>query len=484
MTRSLTQLFGSFLVTMLTSTLGLTSTFQTRCAMAQETGAVKKVQVESLSSRTAGVDWPIFLGPQRDSKSTEKGILRDWSGDKLRVVWKRPLDTGYSMGVVSAGRYFHFERQADTAKLLCLHAETGEELWSFGYETEYVDTYGYNNGPRCSPIIDEDRVYIFGVEGMLHCLNTMTGELIWNLDTAETFGVVQNFFGVGSTPVLEGDLLIVMIGGASPATRDLPTARLNLVEGDRSGIVAFDKRTGEIKYQITDQLASYASLTTATIEGRRWCFAFARGGLVGFEPLSGKVDFEFPWRARILESVNASTPVVIDDTVFISETYGPGSALLKIRPAGFDIVWQDDLRKRDKAMQTHWNTAVHHDGYLYGCSGRHTSTAELRCIELATGKVMWTLEGMSRSSLMFVDGHFVCLGEYGELFLFNANPDNFELITQWEHSAPLHLGDEPTSEVMLEYPCWAAPILSQGLLYVRGSNQLVCLELIPERKTD
>ena len=191
----------------------------------------------------------------------------------------------------------------------------------------FQDLYDYDNGPRCSPLIDDERVYLFGAEGMLHCLDVEHGKLIWKLDTAAEFGVIQNFFGVGSTPVVEGDLLIVQVGGSPAESKQAPPGRLDLVVGNGSGIVAFDKKTGAVRYKITDELASYSSPKLATINGRRWCFVFARGGLVGFEPASGKVDFQFPWRASILESVNASNPVVVGDLVFISETYGPGSAL-------------------------------------------------------------------------------------------------------------------------------------------------------------
>src|SRR5205085_11616247 len=141
----------------------------------------------------------------------------------------------------------------------------------------------------------------------------------------------------------------------------------------------------------------------ATIAGRRWCFVLARGGLVGFEPKSGKVDFHFPWRAEDLESVNASNPVVVGDRVFISECYGPGSALLKVKPGGYEVVWSDAREGRDKRMQCHWNTPIYQDGYLYGCSGRHTDGAELRCLELAGGKVMWSEPDLTRTPLMLVD---------------------------------------------------------------------------------
>ena len=252
------------------------------------------------------------------------------------------------MPTIAAGRLYQFDRADDEARLRCVDRRTGKLHWDFKYPTAFADLYGYDNGPRCSPVLDDDRVYIFGAEGMLHCLRADDGKVVWKIDTAEKFGVIQNFFGVGSTPVVEGDLLIVQVGGSPPESKSVPPGQLDRVVGNGSGIVAFDKRTGEVRYQITDELASYASPKLATIDGRRWCFVFARRGLVGFEPKSGKVDFEFPWRARILESVNASTPVVVDDLVLISETYGPGAALLRVKPGGADVVWSDEKRRRDK----------------------------------------------------------------------------------------------------------------------------------------
>ena len=232
--------------------------------------------------------------------------------------------------------------------------------------------------------------------------------------------------------------------------------------------------TGKVKYKIANELASYASPVLATIKGRRWCFVFARGGLLAFEPKTGKIDFHFPWRAEDFESVNAANPVVIDDKVFITETYGPGSALLKVKPGGYKIVW-DEAKKDKKSMQCHWMTPIVHEGYLYGSSGRHEN-AVLRGIELATGKVMWSRPRLGRTSLLMVDGHFVCLSEEGPLLLLKVNPQKFELVSHMEVCAP---GEE---EPLLKRPCWSAPILSHGLMYVRGEGRLVCLQLIAGKK--
>ncbi len=207
---------------------------------------------------------------------------------------------------------------------------------------------------------------------------------------------------------------------------------------------------------------------------------------MGFEPATGKLDFHYPWRDAGLESVNASVPVVAGDQVFISETYGPGSTLLRVAPGKHEVVWKDNERKRAKAMQTHWNTPIYQDGYLYGSSGRHSENAELRCIEWQTGKVMWSVPGMSRSSLTMIDGHFLCLGEFGQLWLLKVNPQRYEEIATIDYASPAIgerlLGLPGDERPALKYPCWAAPIVSHGLVYVRGEDRLLCLELIPEAK--
>jgi outer membrane protein assembly factor BamB len=434
---------------------------------------------KTAGDRKQGEDWPIFLGPNQDSKSSETGIITKWGESGLKLVWERKLGTSYGAPTIAAGKLFQFDRFGDKSRLYCLDAVTGRELWQQEFPTEYEDLYQYNNGPRCSPVVDGERVYAFGVDGVLVCCRVEDGKPLWQKNLHQEFGVVQNFFGVGSTPVVEGDLLIVMVGGSPPESQRVAPGQLDRVEANGSGIVAFDKRTGEVKYKIGDELASYASLKLATIGGRRWCFAFCRGGLLAFEPASGKFDFHYPWRDRQLESVNASMPVVSGDEVLVSECYGIGSSLLKVSSGKYEVVWKDDPRKRDKSMMTHWNTPVLVDGHLYGCSGRHAETATLRCIEWKTGKVLWDQPRMARTSLLAIDGHFLCIGEYGQFWLLKLTPEKVDLVAAVDYSDPAIgkklLGRE---EPVLTYPCWAAPIVSHGLLYLRGKDRLICLELI------
>ena len=441
---------------------------------------------KDLGTRHTGSDWPGFLGPKGDSKSTETGITGAWPETGPPVVWTRRVGDGYAIPSVSRGRLFLADLANGRIRLTCLHSEDGRHIWTFDYASDYEDMYGYDNGPRCCPVVDDDLVYLYGPEGILHCLRVTDGKPVWKLDTFTEFHVQQNFFGVGSAPKIEGDLLLVHVGGNTPESDDAPFTNL---EPNGTALVALDKRTGEVRYQSGDDLASYASPVVTTIADRRWGFLFARGGLTGFEPQTGEVIFHYPWRARILESVNASNPVVVGDEVFISETYGPGSTLLRVRPGGYDVVWRDgegrvasaDPAKRYRhIMQTHWNTSIHHGGYLYGSSGRHPRTAQLRCVELATGKVMWSEPGLDRCQLLYVDGHFVCLSEYGQMLLIRVDHEKLDVVSD---TTPM-LTTGPNGPLiqpqrLLNYPAWAAPIVSHGLMYARGRGRLVCFELIP-----
>ena len=372
------------------------------------------------------------------------------------------------MGSVASGRLFLFDGAGDKARLRALDARSGEALWTADYPSRYEDYYGYSSGPRASPVVDGDRVYTFGVEGRLRCLRASDGKLRWEVDTSARFGVVQNFFGVGSTPVVEGDLIIAMIGGSPGGS---PKIHSGAVEGNGTGLVAFDKRSGEVRWTVSDELASYSTPRIATLGGRRRGFAFTRGGLLGFDPARGAQDFFFPWRARKLESVNAATPVVVDDTVFVSESYGPGSVLLKVPGSGDpQVLWRDG--RRNQSVRAHWSTPIYLAGHLYVSSGPGSGDAELRCVDHRTGEVKWAEPDLGRSTLLLVDDHLVVLTEYGRLLLVRPDPRRYQRVGEIE------LQDD-NGRPLLRHPAWNAPVLAHGLLYVRGKDRLVALELIP-----
>ncbi len=414
----------------------------------------------------AGVDWPSFLGPNRDGKSTETDLKIPWSSDTQLPLWTHRIGEGYGMGSAAQGRYYHFDRVRDSARLVCLNAETGKKLWVFEYPSTYVDMWGFDGGPRSSPVIDDDRVYIFGVEGMLHCLDARNGELKWKVNTASEFGVVQNFFGVGSTPLVHGARLIVMVGGSPPQSQRVARGKLDQVEPNGSAIVAFDKHTGDIQYQTGNDLASYASPIVATIDGRQLGLAFCRQRLISFDPADGQIFWEFPWRARKQLSVNASTPIVWNDQILITECYGPGGALIRVQDEKPEVVWSDAEKHRDKSVACHWCTPIVVDGFAYLSSGEKTVEAELRCVDLSTGEVKWSHRGLSWISLLLAGDYLIALTEKGRLFCFKPDPERFEIAAELE-----------PPQLRLVGPCWAAPILSHGLLYVRDANKVVCFNL-------
>jgi outer membrane protein assembly factor BamB len=433
-------------------------------------GPVPTPQEGDSPEKQTGIDWPGFLGPERNGKSAETGLRFDWQARPPEIVWSRRVGEGYAAGVVASGRYLHFDRDRDEARVVSLDSRSGKLLWEFRYPAGYRDLYGFDGGPRASPAIDGNRVYLFGVEGMLHCLDLQSGEVLWSVDTADRFGVVQNFFGVGSSPLVFGELLIVMIGGSPPESRLVPPGQLDRVVANGSGIVAFDKATGEVRYQTINDLASYSSPTMAMIAEKPVAIALMRSGLFAFDPQDGTELWSFPWRARKLESVNASTPVITAEGILITEAYGPGGALLPLRPGQEDPVnrvpiWQDSNR-REKALACHWNTPIVIDGFAYGCSGEKKSTAELRCVRVADGSVRWTIPRLSRCSLTAADGHLIGLSETGKLFVFRPDPEKFDVVAELD----------PEQPGLIE-PCWAAPFVSHGFLYLRDATKVYCLDI-------
>jgi outer membrane protein assembly factor BamB len=443
-------------------------------------------------------DWPQLHGPNRNGISSETGLLEKFPANGPALAWEKEIGTGYAAPSVRDGKLLLFHRLAGEEIAECLDATNGKPIWRYSYPSAYQDPYGYNNGPRCTPLLSSTEVYLFGAEGMLSCLEFKTGKLLWQHNTAKEFEIPEAFFGVGSSPVLEGDLLLVMLGGQP-----------------NSGVVAFNAKTGKVVWESVgeknwtgkpmlgwtdnfqkrrdnegrftlerkpedemkvewkrhEKQASYATPVLATVNGKRTAFCLMRQGLVSLNPKTGEVYDSFWFRARVDESVNASDPVVVGDEVFISDAYyKTGSAWLKVKP---DNQKFEELH-RDLSLELHWTTPIYHDGFLYAFSGRNEPDAHFRCVEFKTGKLMWDRderwqphsspqpEVYGRGSCILADGKLIALGEGGMLGLFKLNPQKPEEISRWQ--VP-----------QLHYPCWAAPVLVNKKLYLRSEDRLVCL---------
>ena len=223
-----------------------------------------------LGTRSQGIDWPDFLGPRRDSRSPETGlaaVAAEAAGGKpLRVVWQCDLGESYCARQSAGGGCFISIGMAISIGSRVGTAKRCEQLWTYELPASFTDMLGYNNGPRATPVVDGERVYVMSPEGLLACVRVVDGKEVWRVDTLQQFGVVKNFFGVGSTPIVWGDLLIANIGGSPPDGPPDVYAAQGKVDGNGSGIVAFDKMTGQVRWQATDELASYASPVIARLQ--------------------------------------------------------------------------------------------------------------------------------------------------------------------------------------------------------------------------
>lgn len=387
-------------------------------------------------------DWPSFLGPAHNGISRETGLLKEWPAGGPPVIWSRSVGVSYSAPVIARGKLVFFHRQDGQEIIECVDPEDGSQThWRHAYKTNYRDRYRYNGGPRSTPTIHGNRVYTYGAEGMATCLDFETGDLVWQRQVNKEFGVRQGFFGVATSPVIEGNLLLLNVGGPGGA-----------------GVVAFNKETGETVWKASDQKASYSTPIVATVHGERLAIFYTAGGLLVLEPETGAERFRYPFRSRARSSALAATPVLVGDVVFLSATYRVGAVALKLEPSGLVEVWKDE-----NAMQNHWATSIYHEGYLYGMDGRHERGSNFRCIEFMTGKVMWSAdEGLGRASFIMADGHFITMGEIGDLALIEVSPERYI---------------EKARVRVLKSPAWIPPVLSHGLLYVRNEHVLACRDL-------
>lgn len=395
-------------------------------------------------------DWPQFFGPDRNGVYTGPPLAEEWSSDGPPVLWNRPVGEGFSGPVTADGRVILHHRIGNEEIVEAFDAESGDNLWRYAYATTYRDDFGFDEGPRAVPVIADGVVYTFGAQGQLHAVDVRTGEPVWSMDTQQRFSVPKNFFGTGGSPLVEDGRVIANIGGTT-------------AEGMPAGIVAFDAATGEVLWAAVDDDASYSSAVGATIDGQRYAIFFTRTGLVGIDPSDGQLQFQLRWRSRSASSVNAASPIVIDNRIFISAEYGPGAGVLEWDGESLMPLWSSN-----DVLSTHYATSVYRDGYLYGYHGRQEFGPSLRAVEFETGRVAWNVDQFRAGGIILAGDRLLILRESGELVLADASPDGFSPIARAQILPP----------TMRAYAA-----LSNGILYVRNSDRpdavLVALDLRP-----
>jgi outer membrane protein assembly factor BamB len=387
----------------------------------------------------AANDWPQFLGPSRNGTYAGPALADNWGGSGPKVVWRKQVGQGFAGPAVVGNRVILFHRVGNEEVLESLDAATGNSTWRYAYPTRYRDDFGFDEGPRAVPVVADGVIYTFGAEGQLHAVDLAKGTRLWSEDTMKRFGVAKGFFGAAGSPLVEGGRVIANVGG------------------DKAGIVAFEAKTGKVLWTATDDDASYSSGVAATIGGHRLGVFLTRDSLVGLDPASGMVQFQRRWRARLAASVNAASPVIVGDQIFVSAQYGPGAGVLRVNGSQLTDVWTSD-----DALSNHYATSVFYNGYLYGFHGRQEFGPSLRAVEFQTGTVKWSQEQFRAGSVLLAGDRLLITREGGELILAAASPQAFKPIAR----AQILQG------VVRPYPA-----LADGLLYVRNENTLLCLDL-------
>ena len=385
-------------------------------------------------------DWPQFLGPHRNGTTTETNLAAAWPKDGPPVLWQKSVGQGFAGPVVAGGRLIVFHRLADQEIVEALDAKSGQALWKAEYPTHYRDDFGMEEGPRSTPAIAADAVFTFGADGMLSAWKLASGDKLWSVDTRKQFSAGKGFFGPVCSPLVDGNAVILNVGG-------LPGA----------GIVAFDRSSGRVLWKTSDDEASYSSPVIATLDGKRRLLVVTREALVAANPADGKIGWRYPWTPPMSASVSAAVPLVIGEEIFLSASYGTGATLLRFKEAGPEKVWS-----KDDVLSNHYATSVHHNGFLYGFDGRQEQGCKLRCVEWKTGKVRWSESGLRAGTVMIVNDQLLVMTERGELIRTPASPEKFK----------------PTDRAqILPFTVRAHPALADGLFYARSKDKLACVDL-------
>jgi outer membrane protein assembly factor BamB len=262
--------------------------------------------------------------------------------------------------------------------------------------------------------------------------------------------VRKGFFGAAGSPLVEDGRVLQNVGGTEG--------------GKGAGIVAFNADTGAVLWTATNDAASYSSPVGATFGGKRTAVFFTRQGLVGLDPASGSILFQRTWHSRTSASVNAATPLVIGDVLFISATYETGAVALRVQGSELKELWSSD-----EVLSNHYATSVFHDGYLYGFHGRQEYNPSFRAVALASGQVRWSEDRFRAGTVTLVGDKLLILRETGELVLATASPQAFKPLARAQ---------------ILPATARATPAISDGFLYARnedtgGNDVLACFDLRP-----
>ena len=395
-------------------------------------------------ARVSWADWPQILGVDRNGVAKNETIVEKLP-EPLPIAWSYPVGQGYAGVAIADETVYLFHRLDDVERLEALGLDTGKRLWKADFPANYAGGINPDGGPRCVPLVDGDRVIVFGAAGVLHAVERKDGKPLWSRDLYDDYRANEGYFGAGSSPLAVEDRILVNVGGRAGA-----------------GIVAVSAETGKTLWTATNDTASYSSPTLIELQGKPVAVFVTRLNTVGIRPETGDLVFQFPFGRRG-PTVNAATPIRVDGNLFVTSSYQVGGRLFS--PAAAEqSIWENDT-----TLSSQYNTPVAIDGKLFGIHGREDiGEADLRCVDARSGRTLWSEDGFGVANPIAVNGQILFVTNEGELVLVAASADEYREISRVPFSAN---------------STRALPALSNGRLLVRDNQgdtgQLYCIDLRP-----
>jgi outer membrane protein assembly factor BamB len=387
------------------------------------------------ASVLTAADWPQWRGPNRDDVSSEQGLLKQWPAGGPPLVWKAEgAGAGFGGVAVAGAKVFTLGDKGDSSFAFAFDVASGSPVWT----AKIGKAGGDPSGPRSTPTVDGDRVYVFGQFGDLVCLETATGKEIWRRSLEKEFGGRCGGWMYSESPLVDGERLICTPGS------------------ERGSIAALNRKTGELLWQtkgFTDP-AEYSSPIAAQIGGVRQYIQLTGENVVGVQAESGQVL----WRARRQgETATVPTPIFYEDDVYVSSGYGVGCNLFHIGKAGDS--YQTTQVYANKVMVNHHGGVVRVGDYLYGYSDGKGWV----CQEFKNGRLVWSDKGVGKGSLTCADGHLYLRSEggHGAIALVEATPERYTETGRF---------DQPDRS---QEASWPHPVIAGGKLYLRDQEVLL-----------
>jgi outer membrane protein assembly factor BamB len=382
--------------------------------------------------------WTDFRGPRRDGHYRERPIKTQWPSAGLTPLWKQPVGGGYASFVIANGRAFTIEQRGKQEVAAAYDVRTGVELWTSKWDAVFRESMG-GDGPRATPTWNGGEVYVLGATGELRALDEKTGRTIWRTNILEDAGAENLQWGMSAAPLVVGSTVVVLPGGPNGQS-----------------VVAYDRGTGKRVWSALDDKASYSSPMLVELAGVRQILTFTASRLVGLEPDTGALLWEFPWKTQY--EVNASQPLIVaPNRVFVSTGYGTGAAVIELTRGGDGRLTPREVWKNIR-MKNQFTSSVLHDGFIYGLD-----ESILACVDPSNGDLMWKGGRYGYGQLLLASGHLIVLTEGGDLAIVKAHPGaHVEL-------AKFHALAGPKS--------WNHPAMTDGILLIRNDNEMAAFDL-------